>query len=154
MKKAKKEGVKIIQITEADGAVKKIGKYNSNTKVFSCTRKRSEHFMRKLNSWGLDSVVVNFLIQEEAIIRLKDSESKWEYECDPKDFKIYGTLEEFHQHRPQYFLPLDYWKVIVAKGRANVIECKEESCRFNFGKNCLAGIIKINEKGECDNYEE
>ena len=114
-----------IQVKEADGKVKVIGEYDPNTKIFTCKRRRSEHLMRKWMAWGLDAKAVDFLSKEQAIVHLKDTESKWEYKCEAIDFKIKGKLEEFNQHRPQYFLPLEEWEVVKAKSRSMIIECLE-----------------------------
>ena len=115
-----------IQVKEADGNVKVIGEYDPNTKIFTCKGKRSEHLMRKWMAWGLDVKAVDFLSKEQAIVHLKDTESKWEYKCEAIDFKIKGKLEEFNQHRPQYFLPLEEWEVVKAKSRSMIIECLEK----------------------------
>lgn len=143
-----------IQVKEADGEVKVIGEYDPNTKTFTCKRKRSEHLMRKWMAWGLDAKAVDFLSKEQAIVHLKDTESKWEYKCEAIDFKIKGKLEEFHQHRPQYFLPLEEWEVVKANSRSMVIECLEKDCKHNFGNQCMRGVIRLGEKGECVSYEE
>jgi len=154
VRKVQKSKPQIIQITEKDGSVKKIGKYHLETKLFRALRNRSEHFMLKHNAWGLDSKVVDFLTKESATVVIKDKESKWEFKALAGDFKVYGILEEHKQHRPQYFLPLNFWEVIRANNKSFIIKCKETCCRHNFGKNCLRGVITIGENGECDNYED
>ncbi len=143
-----------IQVKEADGNVKVIGEYDPNTKIFTCKRKRSEHLMRKWMAWGLDAKAVDFLSKEQAIVHLKDTESKWEYKCKAIDFKIKGKIGEFNQHRPQYFLPLEEWEVVKAKNRSMIIECLEKDCKHNFGNQCMRGVIRLGEKGECVSYEE
>jgi len=150
----KKNLIQKIQIKEKDGTVKVIGKYDPFKKLFTCERKKSEHFMRKWASWGLDAKVVEFLVQERAKIHLKDKETKWEYECEATDFTMYGRIEEYNQHRPQYFLNIDYWEVVTAKNRSTVIECSEVDCRFNFANQCIRGVIRIGANGECQGYED
>lgn len=150
-KKSKKQK---IQVKEKDGAVKTIGEYDSEKKIFTCKRKKSEHFMKKWSAWGLDAKAVDFLAKEGAIVHLKDTETKWEYKCEAVDFKIKGKIEEFNQHRAQYFLPLVEWEVVSAKSRSLVIECLEKDCKHNFGNQCMRGVIRIGEKGECVSYEE
>lgn len=148
----KKENVSKIQVVEKDGATKVIGSYFSDKHVFTCKRKRSEHYMKKLKSWGLDAKVVEFLAKEGAKIILTDTESKWEFECDAVDFVVYGVKQEYNQHREQVFLEDKYWRVNVAKNRCYVIRCEEVDCKFNFNCNCTKGAIKINKEGLCDNY--
>jgi hypothetical protein len=146
--------IKRIEIVETDGEKKTIGKYDTVNKVFSCERKKSEHFMRKWNAWGLDKNVADFLAKERAIIRLKDKETKWEYECEAVDMVSESKIEEHSKHRPQYFLPIDKWEVKKIKNRSMVIECLEKDCAHNFGKQCLRGVIKLGKEGECSSYED
>src|SRR3712207_7743297 len=65
-KKAKTTKLQKVQIKEDNGKLKTIGKYNIETKVFECSRAKSEHFFRKYNAWGLDSATVKFLAKEQA----------------------------------------------------------------------------------------
>lgn len=153
-RKVIKEKPRNIEIKEKDGTKKTVGKYDAENKIFTSIRKRSEHFLRKTNSWGIDQKVVEFLIEKRAKIQIKDSESKWTYECSAIEFDAHGHVLEFNQHRPQYFLPLEYWNVTSAKGRSCVIECLETDCTHNFGKNCFRGAIKIGKEGECTTYED
>jgi hypothetical protein len=150
----KKSKLQPIQITEKDGTKKIIGKFDPEKKLFICDRKKSEHFMRKYGAWGLDQKVVEFLILQRAKVHLKDTESKWEYECDAVDFTLHGKIEEFNQHRPQYFLPLSNWEVVKITNRSMVIECKETDCRHNFANQCMRGVIRIGDTGECEGYED
>ena len=120
------------------------------TQRFSLVRERSEHLMRKWMAWGLDAKAVDFLSKEQAIVHLKDTESKWEYKCEAIDFKIKGKLEEFNQHRPQYFLPLEEWEVVKAKSRSMIIECLEKDCKHNFGNQCMRGVLDWEKRGMCE----
>lgn len=150
----KKNPAQKIQITEADGAKKVIGKYDPNKNLFTCDRTKSEHLLRKWNSWGLDQKVVEFLATKGATIRLKDKETKWEYECKAVDLVTYGRVQEFNQHRPQLFLSVDQWGIVTAKNRSCVIECLEKDCVHNFSNNCMRGVIRIGTNGECNGYED
>lgn len=146
--------IKKIEIVESDGEKKIIGKYDTINKVFMCERKRSEHFMRKWNAWGLDKNVTEFLAQERAKIRLKDKESKWEYECEATEMLAHSKIEEHSKHRPQYFLPIDKWELKTVKNKSMVIECLEKDCAHNFGNQCVRGVIKLGREGECTSYED
>lgn len=143
-----------IQIKELDGTLKVIGEYDPNTKIFTCKRKRSEHLMRKWMAWGLDEKAVNFLIKEQAVIHLRDTESSWEYKCEAIDFKMKGHKEEFNQHGSQYFLAIENWEILKAKSRSLVVECLEKDCKHNFGNQCMRGVIKIGIDGGCVGFEE
>jgi hypothetical protein len=150
----KKEPPKIIEITEGNGDKKKLGKYFPTDKIFQCVRNRPEHFMRKLNSWGMDAKVVDFLVQMKATVEIKDSDTKWVYLTNASTFKAYGVIQEHKDHRPQYFLELKHWTVTKAKGMSQIIECKEINCSHNFSLNCLSGVVKIGDKGDCVSYED
>jgi hypothetical protein len=156
MKKLKQRNpcIKKIEIEESDGTKKVIGKYNVDKKIFTCDRMKSEHFMRKWNAWGLDKNLVDFLANEGAIIHLNDKESKWEYECQAVDMKLYSLVEEHKQHRPQYFLPIDKWNLLKIKNHSMIMECLEKDCKNNFNKRCLRGVVSIGTNGECSNYED
>lgn len=149
----KKEKPSIIQVTELDGKAKRIGRFFKSERLFRADRKKSEHFMYKYNAWGLDAKVVDFLVKENSKVIIRDTESKWEFQCDAGDFKIYGKLEEHNQHRPQYFLSLDHWTIIKAKNLTCVLKCMDESCRHNYAQKCVRGVIEIDSETGCTGYE-
>ena len=150
----KKEVAKpqVIKVTEKDDAVKIVGKYYPDKHEFRAERTKTEHFMVKHNAWGLDAKVVDFLLQNNADIIIKEKETKWEFKTSAGDFKLYGILEEHKQHRPQLFLSLDHWEITRARERSYVIKCEETGCNFNFGLNCMRGVISISKDGECSEY--
>jgi hypothetical protein len=153
-KKAKKIKPLTIQITELDGAVKKIGKYFPDKNEFVSERVKSVHFIRKYNAWALDCKVTDFLAEKMAIITIKDKETHWDYQCRAQDLKKGGHVLEYNQHRPQYYMNVEQWDVIKAKGRSFVVECLEKDCRYNFLKCCTRGAIKLSDNGECTSYED
>lgn len=143
-----------IRITDDSGKQIFVGEYDSDKKVFTCKRRKSEHFMRKFNAWGVDSKVIDFLAKEGATIHLKDTEDKWEYEAKAVDFKLYGIAGQFNEHKSQVFLELNNWKVLKLKNRACILQCGEIDCRYNFAKNCLSGSIILGREGNCESYED
>lgn len=153
-RKAPSQSIKKIEIIEADGEKRVIGKYDTEKKVFTCDRNKSEHFMRKWNAWGLDKGVVDFLSANHAVIALRDKETKWEYKCEAIDMVLKSKVEEHSKHRPQYFLNISEWEVVKVKNRSMVIECLEKDCAYNFGGQCLRGVIKIGKEGDCASYED
>lgn len=154
VKKQPKQKSKKIQIKNDLGKNIVVGEYNSDTKTFTCKRKKSEHFMRKFNAWGLDQKVVDFLVKEGATVHLKDSEDKWEYEVKAVDFKLYGVQGQFGEHKSQIFLDVNKWKVVKMKNRACILKCGEIDCRFNFALNCMSGSIVLGREGNCESYED
>ena len=153
-KKKEADKPQVIQVAEGDGAVKTIGKYYPATKEFRADKIKKEHFMIKHNAWGLDAKVVDFLLQRNATIIVKEKETKWEFKTSAGEFKLHGILEEHKQHRPQLFLSLDHWEIIRAKEKSFVLKCEETACINNFGLNCLRGVISITKDGECGNFED
>ena len=151
-KKIHKEVKQSIQIEEKDGKLRTIGEYYPERKIFKCNRKKSEHYMRKLEAWGLDANTVKFLIKQGATVELKDTDSNWSFSCKASDFLLYGTIEEHLTHRPQYFLPSKRWTTTKATHKTSVLRCGA-ICESNFGGNCLRGVIELNNKGECINFE-
>src|SRR3712207_9289670 len=75
-----------------------------------------------------------FLAKEQATIVLKDTESKWKFESEAIDFIAHGQVVEYKPHRPQYILPIKYWRVLQAKNRACILKCKETTCKYNFAQ--------------------
>ena len=151
-KKLKRLTKLAMQITESDGKVRTIGHYFPEQRVFRCTRNKSEHYMRKLEAWGLDANTVKYLIKENATVELKDTETKWTFSCKASDFLVYGTIEEHKTHRPQYFLNIKKWEVVRATNKSSVLKC-HAVCKHNMFGNCIRGTIEITKDGECLNLE-
>lgn len=151
-KKIKKEVKQAIQIEEADKKVRTIGYYYPIQKVFKCNRSKAEHYMRKLDAWGLDANTVKFLIKQGATVEIKDTDSNWSFSCKASDFLLYGTVEEHLTHRPQYFLNVKKWTTVKATHKTLVLRCGAV-CKHNFCGNCIMGVIELNGKGECANFE-
>lgn len=151
----KSNSVKIIKVKGLDGQEIVVGKYDEAKREFRCEQSKSIDFYTKLNAWGLDEKVANFLLSYNATIILKDKESKWEFKCEIGDLKLYGTVETFKTMRSKIYLPIEKWEVIRAnKDRSYVLKCEEVSCMNNFGKNCLRGVISIDKDGLCADYTD
>ena len=151
----KKNEPKPIKVKGLDGKEILVGKYDEQSRHFSCEQCKSIDFYSKLNAWGIDEKVVDFLLKYNADITIKDKESKWEFKCNVGDLKLYGTVESFKTRRSKIYLPLDKWEVVrTSKDRSYVLKCDEVNCMNNFGHNCLRGVISIDSSGECANYED
>lgn len=143
-----------VQVTKQDGKVNKIGKYFPDKKLFVATRERSIHLMKKWNAWGIDAKVLEFLVGEQATIKIKDKETKQEFEILAVDLKLKGKIGEFNQHRPQVFLNVNEWEIVKTKNRSYIIECLEKDCTHNVVNHCLKGVVKIGASGECVSYKD
>lgn len=152
--KKKKDTLIQIKVTDLEGNQVTLGKYDESKRVFMTQQAKSIDFYDKLKAWGIDSKVLDFLVQHNASIIIKDTETKWEYKCEAGDLKLFGTLETFKTKRSKVYLPLEKWEIIRANNKSFVLQCQETSCLHNFGKNCLRGTISIDNEGQCSNYED
>jgi hypothetical protein len=86
-----------------------IGKFEDG--VFTSHRQSSKHLYKKLNAWGIDCKVYDGLLADRGLhtVRIVDSDTKTIYGTDADNFKKYGTILHHKPHRPQVFLPLQYW---------------------------------------------
>ena len=142
-----------VQIKDKDGKVKTIGHYFEKKNVFKCKRKKSIHYYRKANGWGLDSSLLNTLIDKKAKIILSDEENGWEYQTEALNYKLYGSTIEQIDYREQKVLPIDKWTVTKAPTKTNVLHCSATRCIHNFSNFCVNGVIKLSEDGGCLNFE-
>lgn len=87
-----------------------IGTYGEG--VFTSHRSSSKHLYKKLNAWGIDCKVLDGLIKDHELhtVIIHDKDTKTTYTTKAENFKQYGTILHFKPHRPQVFLPLDYWE--------------------------------------------
>lgn len=84
-----------------------IGELNGNT--FRKVVKKSVHFMKVLNSWGMDKDLLNKLKMEN-VVEIYDKENEVTYHATVQQFKDKG-IKQNHGHGEQYFLPLVNWTV-------------------------------------------
>ena len=100
-----------IYIKQDDGKSRKIGYVKDKT--FYTTRKKSKHFMKKLNAWGLDAETLIEIRLEYGVeeIVILDTESNKRYVAKCSDFDIYGNYLHFKPYKAQKFLEEKYWKV-------------------------------------------
>jgi len=100
-----------IRITQDDRQKRIVGEFVDE--IFYTNRKRSKHFMRKLQAWGIDAKVFDEL-KERGLKRvvLKDVESNKKVKAEVQDFEKYGKFLHFKPYRAQIFLNEDYWKEV------------------------------------------
>ncbi len=92
-----------IQIKDDSGKLCTVGWiYN---KTFYKRVKKSKHFFRKSNSWGVDAEVFNKVIYTDCdAVKILDEEENTLYECTVADFKKYGTYLHIKPNRAQIFM--------------------------------------------------
>lgn len=103
-----------VRIKQDDGKMRVIGKFCPVKKVLFVERKRSLHFMRKLQAWGLDAEVYSKLKKEGGLqkIFLKEKESGKEYVAEVQDFDSFGKFLHFKPYRAQVFLGEEHWREV------------------------------------------
>lgn len=87
-----------------------IGNYGDG--VLTSHRNSSKHLYKKLNAWGIDCKVYDGLLKDRGLhtVIIHDKDTNITYTTKAENFKKYGTILHFKPHRPQVFLPLDYWE--------------------------------------------
>lgn len=105
-----KEGLKVIQ---NDTKIRSIGNYYSETKTLQTSRKRSIHFHRNFNAWGIDKRELENLIGKgmEYVVVFEQEANK-KFKASVVDFMEYGKYAHFKPHRPQLFLEESHWREI------------------------------------------
>lgn len=94
-----------IYITDGFGNRKKLGTRNGNT--FFSYRKRSKHFFRKYNGWGIDIDIIHHEAIERFVIF--DSENNMRYEATKEHFLQFGKQWNTPGHGEQLILPIQHW---------------------------------------------
>ncbi len=103
--------VKIV-IRQDNGKERVVGHYDPATQSLFVTRKRSKHFMRKLNAWGLDEKVFRGLKDKGLqYVVLTETEERKKYRATVKAFCDYGEYLHVKPYRLQIFLEQSYWSV-------------------------------------------
>ena len=76
---------------------------------FSASKPKSIHFMRVLDSWGIDLDVVKKLEGECKEVKIQDPETNLIYTTPFKTFTTEGFVQNYGNE--QMFLPLKYWDI-------------------------------------------
>lgn len=93
---------------------KRIGMFDNEEKIWYIRRDEKKHFMKKLNSWGLDNKMYESLKSSYGLkkIILTEMNSLKRYECTLEDIENNKRFKHFKPHRLQIFVPKKYWKKI------------------------------------------
>lgn len=150
--RAKKQEVIKMRVAHLDDRVEEIGLYDPNTNVFVYKQSKRKNYRRDFGAWALDLKVLDVLVAKRAKIVLKETDLKWQYECEAVDFKYYGNVLEREGMRDLFILPIRYWEITKVTQKSMIVECLEQDCKYNFANQCIRGTIKLNNKGECTGY--
>jgi len=101
-------------IKQRNGAQRRIGYFDTESKIWLVERNKNTHYMRLLKGWGLDEWMYEKLKKDFGLerVHLTETTSNKIFECRIEvidENKIYKT---FHPHRLQIFIPKIYWKLI------------------------------------------
>src|SRR3990167_11459106 len=82
--------------------------------VFTKNVRRSKHFMKIFNGWGIQSSVFNGIESRCKEIVINDTESNLIYKTNTKTYREHGILKDMG-HGMQIFLDEKYFEKIVGK---------------------------------------
>lgn len=101
-------------IRQRNGEQRRIGFYDTESKVWLVERNKKKHYMKTLRGWGLDNRVYDRLRKDFKLERviLTETNTRKVYECDVKTIDDNKIFKTFHPHRLQIFIPKIYWKII------------------------------------------
>jgi len=102
----------LVRITQTNGEKRIIGRFSAKTKEFISKRKKSLHFYRKLNSWGIDTKAFEGLIEQglEKVIIIEERSGD-RYVAGVETIQEHGKYLHHKPHRAQIFLEEKYWEV-------------------------------------------
>jgi len=101
-------------LKQRNGEHRRIGIYDTESKIWFVERDKKRHYMKSLRGWGLDNWTYELLKDKYELekVLLTETSTNKVYECKVEvidDNKIFKT---FHPHRLQIFIPAIYWKMI------------------------------------------
>ena len=101
-------------IKQRNGEQRRIGYFDTESKIWLVERNKNTHYMRLLKGWGLDEWMYEKLKKDFGLerVHLTETTSNKIFECRIEvidENKIYKT---FPPHRLQIFIPKIYWKLI------------------------------------------
>jgi hypothetical protein len=102
---------KPVRILQNNGKIRTIGNIEGDT--FYSKRKKSKHFFRKANAWGIDNQTLNDLevIHGVKNIVIVDTESGKRYKTTVDNFKEKGFYLNYKDFNKQIFLGEEDWNV-------------------------------------------
>ena len=102
------------EIKQKDGKIRKVGIYDSESKIWIVQRSRKTHFMRKLRGWGLDSKLYSRINREHGLkaVIIEETDTGEYYKCNKETIEEHKIYKTFHPHRLQLFVPQEFWTLI------------------------------------------
>ena len=104
-------------IINVNGRELKIGNYDTEDKTWYIDRDKERHFMRKIESWGLDENMYKFLKNEgmlKVIIRDYNTGETWEIDVEDienhKRYLHFKNLKGKVDHKTQIFIAEKHWE--------------------------------------------
>ena len=82
--------------------------------VFTKNVKRSKHFMKIFNGWGIQASVFNGIESRCSHIVINDTETGLTYQTNPKTYREYGILKDMG-YGMQTFLDEKYFEKVGGK---------------------------------------
>jgi hypothetical protein len=83
--------------------------------VFRKVVRKSKHFMRIFNAWGIEAIAREGLIGKCEFIEIFEAEDKVVYRTPFPVFLAKAFRKDFET--PQYFLEKEYWRITNAAGQ-------------------------------------
>ena len=89
---------------------KTLGFFYTKERTYVSRRKKSVHFLWKLQAWGMNKQVFDWLEKKKCqLIRIYDTESCITYEATLSHYKTMCEVRDFG-HGAQVFLSDEHWK--------------------------------------------
>ena len=101
-------------IKQRNGEHRKIGYYDTESKIWFVERDKKKHYMKMLRGWGLDNWMYELLKDKyklECVILTETRQGKV-YKCSKETIDKNKIFKTFHPHRLQIFIPIIYWEMI------------------------------------------
>jgi len=101
-------------IRQRDGEQRRIGYFDTESKIWLVERDKTQHYMKTLKGWGLDNWMFEKLKGDFKLERvlLTEINSHKVYECYIETIDEHKIFKTFHPHRLQIFIPKIYWEMI------------------------------------------
>lgn len=101
-------------LKQKNGEQRRIGYYDTESKIWLVERDKTKHYMTTLRGWGLDNWMYEKLKKDFKMERvlLTETNSNKVFECRVETIDKNKIFKTFHPHRLQIFIPKIFWKMI------------------------------------------
>lgn len=94
---------------ETGKGTRNIGTYHESVNRFISCRNSDKHLFKKMDAWALDASYLDFLVDKNATIEIRDQKEEKKYLTTAKQMKEKGNFLHFKGHNAQVFLPRKEW---------------------------------------------